>query len=282
MPCSKCNIILSTGLHCTVCNNFKLCMPCFEKEGHSHEMKALTLLPSGGTLPRHQSQINPAEVEELPLKRYVRILFRAYRSQEGNYGATAESLYAHVTSTKLICNCIFCKQMFLIYTYHLKKCRTPKCRVSRCPVINERLLKKRLAATSAHAIEKRLLRGQLTEPIEQAAVSSVSNLANPLLGNVMLARKFTIQRCIRTLVHACQCVEQDCMPVSCHKMKRILAHVKICQRKIKGGCTICKQLCTLCTYHAKTCTETKCPVLLCSAIKRKIQQAYNKKRCVAA
>ena len=67
------------------------------------------------------------------------------------------------------------------------------------------------------------------------------------------ARKLSIQRCIRSLVHACQCRDANCRLPSCHKMKRVVSHTKACKRKTNGGCPICKQLIALCCYHAKLC-----------------------------
>lgn len=67
------------------------------------------------------------------------------------------------------------------------------------------------------------------------------------------ARKLSIQRCIQSLVHACQCRDANCRLPSCQKMKRVVQHTKMCKRKTNGGCPICKQLIALCCYHAKHC-----------------------------
>ena len=67
------------------------------------------------------------------------------------------------------------------------------------------------------------------------------------------ARKKSIQRCIQSLVHACQCKDANCRLQSCQKMKRIVGHTKTCKRKTNGVCPICKQLIALCFHHAKHC-----------------------------
>lgn len=72
-------------------------------------------------------------------------------------------------------------------------------------------------------------------------------------GFVQEARKLSIQRCIQSLVHACQCRDANCRLPSCQKMKRVVQHTKICKRKANGDCPICKQLIALCCYHAKYC-----------------------------
>ncbi|XP_074038438.1 CREB binding protein nejire isoform X4 [Leptinotarsa decemlineata] len=92
------------------------------------------------------------------------------------------------------------------------------------------------------------------------------------------ARKLSIQRCIQSLVHACQCRDANCRLPSCQKMKRVVTHTKVCKRKTNGGCPICKQLIALCCYHAKHCQETKCPVPFCSNIKHKLKQQQLQQR----
>ncbi|XP_075420471.1 histone lysine acetyltransferase CREBBP-like [Tenrec ecaudatus] len=88
------------------------------------------------------------------------------------------------------------------------------------------------------------------------------------------SRHLTIQRCIQSLVHACQCHNANCSLPSCQKMKLVVQHTKGCKRKINGGCPVCKQLIPLCCYHAKHCQENKCPVLFCLNIKHKLRQPH--------
>ena len=91
-------------------------------------------------------------------------------------------------------------------------------------------------------------------------------------------KRFAIQRCIQSLVHACQCRDANCRLPSCHKMKRVVSHTKQCKRKSNGGCPICKQLIALCCYHAKMCQEAKCPVPFCQSIKQKLKQQQLQQR----
>ena len=98
------------------------------------------------------------------------------------------------------------------------------------------------------------------------------------------SRRLSIQRCIQSLVHACQCRDANCRLPSCHKMKRVVQHAKSCKRKSNQnqaaapGCPICKQLIALCCYHAKHCQENKCPVPYCINIKHKLRQQQLQQR----
>ena len=91
------------------------------------------------------------------------------------------------------------------------------------------------------------------------------------------SRRLSIQRCIQSLVHACQCRDANCRLPSCHKMKRVVQHSKNCKRRTSQHssnqqCQICKQLIALCCYHAKHCNEQKCLVPYCLNIKHKLHQ----------
>ncbi|XP_051573028.1 CREB-binding protein-like isoform X2 [Myxocyprinus asiaticus] len=92
------------------------------------------------------------------------------------------------------------------------------------------------------------------------------------------SRRLSIQRCIQSLVHACQCRNANCSLPSCQKMKRVVQHTKGCKRKTNGGCPVCKQLIALCCYHAKHCQENKCPVPFCLNIKQKLRQQQIQQR----
>lgn len=77
-----------------------------------------------------------------------------------------------------------------------------------------------------------------------------------------------LQRCIQSLVHACQCRDANCRLASCKKMSRVVNHTRSCKRKTNGGCPICKQLIALCCYHAKNCPENKVTLLFILQFRR--------------
>lgn len=94
-------------------------------------------------------------------------------------------------------------------------------------------------------------------------------------------RRQSIQRCIESLSHACQCRDANCRRPTCLKMKRVVQHAKSCKKKnVANQCQICKQLIALCCYHAKHCQEpgNKCLVPYCQNFKQKIQQQQIQQR----
>ncbi|KAE9412874.1 hypothetical protein Angca_007881, partial [Angiostrongylus cantonensis] len=88
----------------------------------------------------------------------------------------------------------------------------------------------------------------------------------------------SIQRCILSLVHACQCRDANCRRVSCHKMKRVVQHTKMCKKRVNASCPVCKQLIALCCYHAKHCSRDSCSVPFCMNIRQKLAE---QKRSIA-
>ena len=86
------------------------------------------------------------------------------------------------------------------------------------------------------------------------------------------ARKQSIEKCIQSLVHACQCRDMTCKIESCIKMKRVIRHTRDCRLRNNGDCTICKQFVALCLFHASNCNENQCSVPLCSNIKQKLKK----------
>ncbi|XP_066274814.1 protein cbp-1-like [Branchiostoma lanceolatum] len=86
------------------------------------------------------------------------------------------------------------------------------------------------------------------------------------------AQRQEVQRCIQELVHACQCRDANCSLCGCQKMKRLVHHTKMCQKKTNGGCPGCKQFIALCCYHARDCHEQECSVPFCHLIRIKLLQ----------
>lgn len=127
-----------------------------------------------------------------------------------------------------------------------------------------------------HKMEKLTGWGLMTESNNQQAAAT----AEPRL-------RLSIQRCIQSLVHACQCRSANCSLRPAQKMKRVVQHTRAAKRKTNGGCPICKQLMRpVLHYHAKHCQENKCPVPFCLNIKQKLQQQQlqhgSRPRCCAA
>ncbi|KAL8591058.1 hypothetical protein ACOMHN_037291 [Nucella lapillus] len=114
--------------------------------------------------------------------------------------------------------------------------------------------------------------------MEKLGLGIDDNIGSEKTENPIEARRKSMQRCIQSLVHACQCRDANCRLQSCQKMKRVTQHTRGCKRKNNGGCPICKQYIALCCYHAKHCNENKCVVPYCQQLKFKLREKQERNR----
>ena len=95
------------------------------------------------------------------------------------------------------------------------------------------------------------------------------------------AKKYGVQECLKTLVHASTCSvsynTSKCKftNLPCSIMKRLIRHAKTCCYDYPMSlCISCKNYISLCVRHAKGCQENQCPVLLCDKINRRQQEQH--------
>lgn len=71
--CNSCKAHVETRYHCTLCEDFDLCIQCYEKDGHPHKMEKLGLDLDDGSSPS-ESKANPGEARKLSIQ--VRLLLK--------------------------------------------------------------------------------------------------------------------------------------------------------------------------------------------------------------
>lgn len=69
--CNNCKAHVETRYHCTVCDDFDLCIQCYDKDGHPHKMEKLGLDLDDGSSPSDPKQANPQEARKLSIQRLV-------------------------------------------------------------------------------------------------------------------------------------------------------------------------------------------------------------------
>lgn len=90
-------------------------------------------------------------------------------------------------------------------------------------------------------------------------------------------KRIAMQRCMDMLIHACRCTNNTCQETNCFKMKQMMLHSKQCPGP-QHSCQVCKQLVSMCCYHAKNCRTPVCTIPFCAGIKIKLR---NKQRAQA-
>lgn len=53
-------------------------------------------------------------------------------------------------------------------------------------------------------------------------------------------RAAQLQRTMNLLVHASACNQQNCISSNCAKVKALFQHAVTCNRKVSGGCHLCR------------------------------------------
>jgi hypothetical protein len=86
---------------------------------------------------------------------------------------------------------------------------------------------------------------------------------------------------VLALEHCALCRDSQCSFFKCDRFKRLISHALTCDKyKRERSCEFCRQLLSLCIYHAKRCTSRQCQVPFCSSIKVKLEnlRAFNQQQ----
>ena len=74
----------------------------------------------------------------------------------------------------------------------------------------------------------------------QANVRSVNETQVRLTQEQQVDRAAQLQRTMNLLVHASACTNLNCPSSNCFKVKALFKHAVHCQRKVSGGCQLCR------------------------------------------
>ena len=74
----------------------------------------------------------------------------------------------------------------------------------------------------------------------QANLSAVNDTQVRLTHEQQAERANQLQRTMELLVHASGCGNPQCNSANCHKVKTLFQHAVSCERKLTGGCALCR------------------------------------------
>ncbi|XP_065216742.1 histone lysine acetyltransferase CREBBP-like [Planococcus citri] len=135
--CDSCEKTAKTRFHCTECDDFDLCIPCYTKEGHPHNMVKVDLDFDNGTSPS-EIQASPGEVRVQSMERLICSLTHACQCRDENCRLSncLRIKYAvqHTKDCKLKVsrNCLVCKQLVTLRYFHAMSCKDANCDVPAC------------------------------------------------------------------------------------------------------------------------------------------------------
>jgi E1A/CREB-binding protein len=148
--CNSCKSHVETRYHCTVCDDFDLCITCYDKEKHPHTMEKLGLDLDDGSSPGDQKQADPQEARKLSIRRCILSLVHACQCRDANCRLASCQRMKRVVQHVKLCkvksngNCPICKQYIALCFHHAKYCTEAKCPVLFCPNMKHKIKQQQL------------------------------------------------------------------------------------------------------------------------------------------
>ncbi|GFS77673.1 CREB-binding protein [Nephila pilipes] len=182
--CNNCKTNVETRYHCTVCDDFDLCVKCFTKDGHHHKMQKLGFELGDDSSGSDQKQVNPQESRRLAIQRCIQSLEHACQCRDANCRLPSCQkmkrivLHAKSCPRKGTNACAICKQLIALNYYHAKSCQEAKCPVPFCVNIKYKFKQQRLQ--QAQILKRRIATMQnrgMTETVKQTSPGN-ANVAN--------------------------------------------------------------------------------------------------------
>nr|KAF6360236.1 hypothetical protein mMyoMyo1_011182 [Myotis myotis] len=149
--CSECKQRIEVYWHCTECNDYNLCINCYNTKGHTHKMVKVGLgldeEAKGGNEGGNLGDLVPRRPREplhQSIQRCIQSLVHASQCRSSNCQVACQKMKHIVQHTKSCQRksnggCPVCKQFIALCCYHAKQCRSNPCPVPLCFHIKQSL-----------------------------------------------------------------------------------------------------------------------------------------------
>merc|ERR1719209_412022 len=143
--CNHCSKWVETRYHCTVCEDFDLCVSCYRRNGHQHMMKMI----EGGTLDGPATSAGQA-LRRQNIERCIENLEHACSCKATTCSLSSCEKMRRVVTHYRVCkqkdsgSCGVCKQLLALCCYHAKQCKAVTCLVPFCHGIRQTLQQRRI------------------------------------------------------------------------------------------------------------------------------------------
>ncbi|XP_077560859.1 CREB-binding protein-like [Haemaphysalis longicornis] len=138
--CIGCKSHVEPRHHCAVCDDFHLCVACYDREGHAHKIDL-----EGSPFVVDLKQNDSEKSQLLSFQRCIRRLLHAVQCQDANCTLQGcrnmKRQVQHYNSCKRKTNgvCPTCKHLIALCCYHAKQCQEGICPVPLCANIKHEL-----------------------------------------------------------------------------------------------------------------------------------------------
>eukprot|EP00731_Ephydatia_muelleri_P030521 Em0022g35a len=186
--CNNCRLHVETRYHCKECDDFDLCVNCYQAVGHCHPMDRLGL---GLDMDEAQPQVpqNPAEARKQSIQKCIQYLLHACQCKDAQCKLPGcvkiKRILKHTRDCKLrqLGNCTVCKQFLVLCYTHAKSCNEQSCPVPICARIKVNLREQRLQKRMRQErfMQQRMVNMEQFSSNSAAPAPSVSNsVASPI------------------------------------------------------------------------------------------------------
>eukprot|EP00794_Sanderia_malayensis_P006812 gene6812-7581_t len=148
--CNICKRHVETRYHCTECEDFDLCVPCFNEKGHEHKMDKLGLDLDVEPQTGNKSKVTEQEQRSQSIQRCIQSLEHSTYCNDSNCQLQIclkmKKVVAHARQCKRKTNggCPICKQLIALCCFHAKHCTKSNCLVPYCSHIKQKLKQQQL------------------------------------------------------------------------------------------------------------------------------------------
>ncbi|XP_015991339.2 histone acetyltransferase p300-like [Rousettus aegyptiacus] len=183
--CNECKHHVETRWHCTVCEDYDLCITCYNTKNHDHKMEKLGLgLDDESNSQQAAATQSPGDSRRLSIKRCIQSLFHACQCRNANCSLPSCQKMKRVVQHNKGCKrktnggCHICKQLIALCCYHAKHCQENKCPIPFCLNIKQKLRQQQLQHRRQQA---QMLRRRMASMQRTGVAGQQQGLPSPTL-----------------------------------------------------------------------------------------------------
>ncbi|ESN92560.1 hypothetical protein HELRODRAFT_95876, partial [Helobdella robusta] len=194
--CNDCKANVETRYHCSVCDDYDLCVSCYKKSDHPHKQQMTRLgLDLDGDSSNDASNNNLAsdqqnskgpntqEAKNISINSYISSLVHASHCRDANCRLNVcqkmKRFMQHIRTCKRRQDnsCKVCKQLLLLCWTHAKQCKESKCPVPFCINLKQKLEQQKAEAQfkNNQLMRRRMAIMQRQPALDRAEHTPLSN-----------------------------------------------------------------------------------------------------------
>ncbi|XP_035231401.1 CREB-binding protein-like isoform X3 [Stegodyphus dumicola] len=141
--CNKCHKYIEGRYHCPICDDFDLCVSCYGKEGHNHEMEKVGCGIDHDSAASDSKQANLVDSRNLFIQYGAHFMVHAYQCRDANCSMqqcrAMKLAIQHASSCVQRTSCNLCRKLHIFRIQHSKNCQETSCVIPGCSMVKLKL-----------------------------------------------------------------------------------------------------------------------------------------------